>query len=99
MSSADQKKSVAQKIWERCGDDVPVVMRPSPHQYMTWAPFVKLEDGCDPDGYFLGVCPFSKGQKHPARFNFLKGVLRCDDGCFEKPTLSLTNAMMKMAQR
>lgn len=94
--STKQQGEVREEI-ERVCEDVDVVHRPSPHQYLAWMSFVDFKAGCDPDGYFLGTCPFAG--VHPARFNFLKGVLRCDDGCLERPTISLTNAMMKMAQR
>lgn len=96
MSIRAEQDAVREEI-ERVCNDIDVVHRPSPHQYLAWRAFVAWGDGCDPDGYFLGQCPFNN--EHLARFSFLKGVLRCDDGCMERPTISLTNAMMRLATK
>lgn len=55
---------------------------PSVHQFANWRDLVEWSDGCDPDGYFLGRCPFQyladRGVDHMARWNFDRGVVRCD---------------------
>ena len=98
MSAKAEQDAVREEI-DRVCDGVDIIHRPSVHQYLSWRAFADFQSGCDPDGYFLGRCPFSKGDDHPARFNFSKGVMRCDDGCMPKPTASLTNAMMMLAAR
>lgn len=96
-TKAEQRAAVLEEINRACAD-VDEEFRPSPWQFTTFKTDVDWLDGCDPDGYFLGRCPLAMGKSHPARFNFLKGVMRCDPdedrpSCHEgRHTLSLANA-------
>lgn len=96
-TKAEQRAAVLEEINRACAD-VDEEFRPSPWQFTTFKSDVDWLDGCDPDGYFLGRCPLAMGKPHPARFNFLKGVMRCDPdedrpSCHEPThTLSLANA-------
>lgn len=91
MTTKAERRAAIQEEIVAALPDVDEQHRPSPYQYTTWREFVEWNDGCDPDGYFMGDCP--TGEAHPARFNFLKGVVRCDDNCFPTPTISLVNAL------
>jgi hypothetical protein len=95
------RRAVQEEIDVLCSD-VDEMYRPSVHQYGMVKGCIYWGEGSDPDGYFLGRCMigYRKGDKHVARYNFLKGIMRCDaDG--DRPschagrgnTISLSNVL------
>jgi hypothetical protein len=110
-TKAERQASLRAEIARVC-QDVEEEFRPSPWQYDKLRDAVQWADGCDPDGYFIGTCILGRWRDsfrdrrrkpigpHLARYNMLKGVMRCDpDGdrpsCHESAgrTISIGNAV------
>jgi hypothetical protein len=95
-------ESVRAEINKRCAD-VEMIHRPSVMQYVTWKDLVDWEDGTDPDGWFIGVCPIShveKGPGHMAQYTFHKGTVKCEEGCLNptgRKSASLTRVIEAIA--
>lgn len=103
MSTKAERKAEVQAEIRRICEDVDEQYWPSPWQFQLLRNDVDWMDGADPDGYFLGRCVLARFRGdpvHPARYNFHKGVMRCDPdedrpSCHEEigRTISLVNGL------
>lgn len=83
VTKAERKAAEQEEINERLADVEPL-FRPSPFQYRLAKDWVDWDDGCDPDGFFIGNCPLQRDKRrrrHLARYNFQRGVMQCTEDC------------------
>jgi hypothetical protein len=87
VTKAERQAALRAEILTACAD-VDEQFRPTPWQWQRLRDVVHWSDGCDPDGYFIGVCLLGRWRdaqprakkigEHLARYNMSKGVMRCD---------------------
>jgi len=103
MTTKAERRAAAQASINDQFGDVQPAHRPSPWQYQAWEHDVAWHERCDDDGWWEGLCPISTNRAHPARFNFAKDVMQCNEpdagggpSCHPgKHMMSLSNAMLK----
>lgn len=100
LTTKDIAAEVERRRLRAVSDDVPTMHRPTKEQFFTWEKMVDWSLDADPDGYFLGWCPIPKVDGNPAHramYSFFKGVVRCEEGCFNSRTASMSNVLTAIA--
>lgn len=61
--------------------DVSLEHLPNVQEYNRWRNWVRWNDGCDPEGNFIGWCPLHDRKRNAdiglATYNFLRGSFSC----------------------